>query len=68
MFPPPGFSPGNASQVCQHIVKLLFLQLTKRRVLWENNDGAAILSSATWKYRFGRRQLLAILFKMQHEN
>lgn len=42
--------PGNAGKVCQDVVELFFLQLAKRRVLWEDDDGTAILSSTTWTH------------------
>lgn len=43
-------SPGNAGKVRQDIMELFLLQLAKRRVLWEDDDGTAILSSTTWTH------------------
>ena len=42
-------SPGDAGQVCEHVVELPLLDFSECRKLWEHNDGAAVLPSAPWE-------------------
>lgn len=41
--------PGYAGQVGQHVVKLPVCDLSERGELWEDDDGAAVVSSTSWR-------------------
>lgn len=44
-------SPGYAGEVAEHILELLLLQITEVRILWEDDDGAAVCPAAPWRHR-----------------
>lgn len=44
--------PGEAAEVAEDILNLVFLQLAEFRELWEDDDGVAVRPAAPWRHRF----------------